>query len=89
MPTAVTKPRDRMISPMIVAWLKLPPGEDSRIMSPGASLASSSRSRNDFAAAGPIVPLMKRARRPWPAPPRSALSITENVMLGEIYWSFQ
>ena len=54
----------RMISPMIVAWLRSPPGEASRTMSPAARLAWSSLSRNQFAAAGPIVPLTKSARRP-------------------------
>ena len=73
MPTAVASPRDRMISPMIVAWFRSPPGEDSRTMSPAARLAWSSLSRNQFAAAGPIVPLTKSARRPCAAPSRSSL----------------
>ena len=49
---------------MIVAWFRSPPGEDSRTMSPGARWAWSSLSRNQLAAAGPIVPLTKSARRP-------------------------
>jgi len=81
--------RERMISPMIVAWFRSPPGEASRTMSPGARLAWSSLSRNSAAAAGPIVPLTKSARRPCAAPSRSTLSISEKVRLGETYWSFQ
>ena len=49
---------------MIVAWFRSPPGEASRTMSPAARLAWSSLSRNQFAAAGPIVPLTNSARRP-------------------------
>ena len=57
-------------------------------MSPAASWASSSRSRNQFAAAGPIVPLTNSAGGRAGAV-EIGLAITEDVRLGEIYWSFQ
>jgi hypothetical protein len=46
-------------------------------------------SRNQFAAAGPIVPPTYKARRPPAVPSRSSLAITAEVRLGETYWSFQ
>ena len=53
-----------MISPIIVAAFRSPPGEASRTMSPAARLAWSSLPRNQLAPAGPMVPLTKSARRP-------------------------
>ena len=89
LPTAVESERCRMISPMIAAWFRSPPGEASRTMSPAARLAWSSLPRNQFAAAGPIVPLTNSARRPRLEPSRWSVSITWDVRLGETYWSFQ
>jgi hypothetical protein len=89
LPTAVASARERMMSPIIVAAFKSPPGEASRTMSPAARLAWSSLPRNQLAAAGPMVPLTNSARRPWLEPSRWSVSITCDVRLGETYWSFQ
>jgi hypothetical protein len=83
MPTAVASPRDRMISPMMMAWFRSPPGDDSNTVSPATRWASSSLSRNQLAVATPIVPLMANAGRARAEPSKSAFAISKDVMLGE------
>ena len=61
--TAALRPRDRMTSPMMMAWSTSPPGDEKATVSPLRSLASSSLLRNQAAAAGPILPLTASTRR--------------------------
>ncbi len=59
-------------------------------MSPAARWASSSRSRNQSAAAGPIVPLIDQGAPADGLSHRASVAaISEEVRLGETYWSFQ
>ena len=51
-------------------------------------MGSSSRSRNQLAAAGPIVPLIDQ-RRPALAAEVCTWRSATSVRLGETYWSFQ
>jgi len=78
-----------MISPMMMAWFRSPPGEDINTMLPAARWASSSLSRNQLAAAAPIVPLMANAARRRPELSGPASAISDEVMSDEEYRSFQ
>jgi len=86
-PTAVARPRERTTSPMMTDCPKSPPSDDITTRSPALRWASSSRSRNQLALAAPILPWSTRACRR--RPPRSALSVSDELMLGERYRSFQ
>ena len=90
MPTAVTSPRDRMISPMMMAWFRSPPGEDSKhgVACREMGLIEPS-SETSLAAAAPMVPLRASACLPRPGPAISTSAISDEVRLGETYWSFQ